>query len=93
MAFGKQADERKARHPFHTVDFSQLQRIVSYEESAHIIDAKSGETVMVVLRKLCDHPDVLAWVDRQVCEIIQYKKSVRVSANYPLDEHQFIGCF
>lgn len=88
---GKQADERKKRHPLHKIQPRMLQHTICSDSSTLIQDPNTGELVLMVLRGFCGDLGVLDWVDGVVREVIAQKRSVRVS-NFNLSGKIALNC-
>jgi hypothetical protein len=75
---GKQPDGRHPRYPLFHVDPSKLQRDISPTEDLLIFDNETGQLVMLVLRRFCQHTPLLTHLGDVIKKGIQYRRSMRV---------------
>jgi hypothetical protein len=75
---GKQPDGRHPRYPLFHVDPSKLQRDISPTEDLIIFDNETGQLVMLVLRRFCQHTPLLTHLGDVIKRAVEYRKSMRV---------------
>lgn len=75
---GKQPDKRLPRYPLFHVDTSKLQRDISPTEDLLIFDHETGQLVMLVLRRFCQHTPLLNHLGDVIKRAVQYRRSIRV---------------
>ena len=75
---GKQPDQRHPRYPLFRVDTSKLQRDISPTEDLLIFDHETGQLVMLVLRRFCQHTPLLNHLGDVIKRAVQYRRSMRV---------------
>jgi hypothetical protein len=76
---GKQPDKRARRYPLFHVDPSQLQRDISPTEDLLILDNDTGQLVMLILRRFCQHGPLLTHLGNVIKRAVEYRRSMRVS--------------
>jgi hypothetical protein len=79
---GKQPDKRHPRYPLFHVDPSKLQSDISPTEDLLIIDSETGELVVLVLRRFCQHTPLLTHLGDVIKRAVQYRKSMRVCSSF-----------
>jgi hypothetical protein len=75
---GKQPDGRHRRYPLFHVDTSKLQSDVSPTDNLLIFDHETGQLVMLVLRRFCQHTPLLNHLGDVIKRAVQYRRSMRV---------------
>lgn len=75
---GKQPDKRLKRHPFHHIIPAKLKLVIGPDRSIIVRDKKTGEIVLVVMRRPCSDEGAVVAIDATVSDAIKFKKSIRV---------------
>ncbi|KAG6849604.1 hypothetical protein H0H93_007056 [Arthromyces matolae] len=73
----KQPDARRKRSTIAVLDQINLVYDLGPNDSAVFRDARSGETVMVVIRHVCGNTDLLTWMDTTITDACAERNSIR----------------
>ncbi len=83
LAFGKQPDSRRRRHPMVDLDPAKLIKDIGPDESA-CFKTKSGEIVGLVIRNFCGSKAAIAFAGEVATTQLPNRRNVRVSSLFPV---------
>lgn len=82
IRFGKQFDKRLKRHPPMVINEDALQLVIPADQSCVIIDSKTKEIVLIVLRNFVATKSVREWMSEIIAVATDTRKTIRVSVDY-----------
>lgn len=79
IRFGKQHDKRLKRRPPMVIDEDALELVIPADKSCVIIDSKTKEIVLIVLRNFVATKSVREWMSEVITVATDTRKTIRVS--------------
>lgn len=82
IRFGRQHDRRLKRHPPMLIDESALELVIPADQSCVVVDSKTKEIVLIVLRDFVATKSVREWLSEVVEVACDTRKCIRVSTGF-----------
>ncbi|KAJ3560557.1 hypothetical protein NP233_g10760 [Leucocoprinus birnbaumii] len=78
IRFGPQPDKRHKRYPPMVVDERNLSLIIPHDESCIVLDPKTNEIVLIVIRNFIATSSVLEWMSEVISVACDTRKCIRM---------------
>lgn len=82
IRFGKQHDKRLKRHPPMVIPESNMDLVIPADQSCVVVDSKTKEIVLIVLRNFVATKSVREWLSEVIAVACDTRKCIRVSSTF-----------